>query len=168
MPTGRRRVAATGRLPIPVTSSWSSRLPHGYAAIGISRGPPRGRRGYRMYKALAPGDWFRAVDEKTFVERYMAQLAGLDADQVLHELARLFAAAISRSTSSFGVRYSRERTSRLRRLRGGTVPFTRVGRELRLPDFARVFIGCILSTVPSWVFYGTLVAAIDQQVPLPR
>ena len=89
MPTGRSRVAATGRLPIPVTSSWSSSSAHGYAAIGISRGPPRGRRGYRMYRALAPGDWFRAVDEKTFVERYMAQLAGLDADQVLHELARL-------------------------------------------------------------------------------
>ena len=81
MPTGRSRVAATRRLPIPVTSSWSTRLPDGYAAIGISRGPPRGRRGYRMYRALAPGDWFRAVDEKTFVERYMAQLAGLDADQ---------------------------------------------------------------------------------------
>ena len=89
MPTGRKRAAGIGRLPIPVTSSWSTRLPNGYAAIGISRGPPRGRRGYRMYRALAPGDWFRAVDEKAFVERYMAQLAGLDAGQVLHDLAQI-------------------------------------------------------------------------------
>jgi hypothetical protein len=89
MPTGRSRGAVAGRLPIPVTSSWSSHLPHGYAAIGISRAPPRGQRGYRMYRALAPGDWFRAADEKTFVERYMAQLANLDTDQVLHDLARL-------------------------------------------------------------------------------
>ena len=89
MPTGRKRGYVVGRLPIPVTSSWSTRLPDGYAAIGISRGPPRGRRGYRMYRALAPGDWFRPVDAKVFVERYMAQLAGLDADQVLHDLAQI-------------------------------------------------------------------------------
>jgi hypothetical protein len=42
-----------------------------------------------MYRALAPGDWFRAVDEKAFVERYMAQLECLDADQVLHDLAQI-------------------------------------------------------------------------------
>jgi hypothetical protein len=42
-----------------------------------------------MYRALAPGDWFRAADQKTFVERYMAQLADLDAGQVLRDLARL-------------------------------------------------------------------------------
>jgi hypothetical protein len=77
------------RLMIPVTSSWSRRLPDGYAAIGISRGSPRGRRGYRMYRALAPGNWLRAVDEATFVERYMAQLADLDTGQVLQDLARL-------------------------------------------------------------------------------
>ena len=84
-----KRCPDTGRGLLPVTASWSSPLPDGYAAIGISRGPPRGRRGYRMYRALAPGAWFREVDEKTFIERYMAQLASLDAGQVLRDLARL-------------------------------------------------------------------------------
>ena len=79
----------TFRGPAPVTASWSSPMPDGYTAIGISRGPPRGRRGYRMYAALAPGAWFREVDERTFIERYMAHLAGLDAGQVLRDLTRL-------------------------------------------------------------------------------
>ena len=75
------RCPDTFRGPFPVTASWSRPLPDGYAAIGISRGPPRGRRGYRMYAALAPGAWFREVDETTFIERYMAHLASLDAGQ---------------------------------------------------------------------------------------
>jgi hypothetical protein len=84
-----KRCPDIGRGLVPVTASWSSSLPDGYAAIGISRGPPRGRRGYRMYATLAPGAWFRKVDERTFIERYMTQLASLDAGQVLHDLARL-------------------------------------------------------------------------------
>ena len=80
---------AMAGLPAPVTASWSTTLPDGYAAIGISRGPPRGRRGYRMYRKLAPGPWLRSVDEPTFVARYMAQLASLDGRQVLRDLAHL-------------------------------------------------------------------------------
>jgi hypothetical protein len=47
-----------------------------------------------MYRALAPGDWFGAVDERAFVELYMAQLASLDADQVLRDLAHIANGAI--------------------------------------------------------------------------
>jgi hypothetical protein len=89
MPTNRDADGAMNRFPVPVTSSWSISLPDGYAAIGISRGPPRGRRGYRMYSALAPGAWFRSVDETRFVELYRAQLATLDAKRVLADLAMI-------------------------------------------------------------------------------
>jgi hypothetical protein len=73
------------------TSSWFTRLPPGYARIGISRGTPRGQRaGYRMYRALAPGFDFNKVDVDTYYTMYAQQLAALDPAQVvrdLHELA---------------------------------------------------------------------------------
>jgi hypothetical protein len=47
-----------------------------------------------MYRALAPGDWFRAVDEQGFVDLYMAQLASLDAGRALRDLARMANGAI--------------------------------------------------------------------------
>jgi hypothetical protein len=72
---------------VPVTSSWSNRLPNGYARIGISRGPPRNQRGFRIYRPLVPGAWFRSVGEADFPERYMEQLKGLDAGVVLRDLA---------------------------------------------------------------------------------
>ena len=67
------------RAELPVTASWSTKLPDRFARIGISRGPPRGQRGYRMYAALAPGPWFRSVDADEYCRRYMLQLAALDA-----------------------------------------------------------------------------------------
>ena len=75
--------------PVPVTASWSDRLPDGYARIGISRGPPRGQRGYRMYHALAPGPWFRSASEEEFCALYLAQLDCLDPNHVVHELAAI-------------------------------------------------------------------------------
>ncbi len=69
--------------PIPVTASWSTRLPGSHARIGISRGPPRGQCGYRMYGLLAPGPWFKSVAAGEFQVRYMAQLARLDPQAVL-------------------------------------------------------------------------------------
>ena len=79
---------AKGRphLIVPVTASWYEQLPECYARIGISRGPPRGQRGYRMYRPLAPGSWFRAVDAAVFSRLYLAQLAKLDPAKVLAEL----------------------------------------------------------------------------------
>jgi hypothetical protein len=100
MPTNRDAAGAMDRFPVPVTSSWSIGLPDGYAAIGISRGPPRGRRGYRMYSALAPGAWYRSVDETRFVELYRAQLATLDAKRVLADLAMIADDRIEPSSQS--------------------------------------------------------------------
>jgi len=40
--------------PKIVTSCWFTKLPPEYAPIGISRGVPRGRSGYRRYIALNP------------------------------------------------------------------------------------------------------------------
>jgi hypothetical protein len=74
---------------VPMTASWSTALPDRYVRIGISRGPPRGQRGYRMYKRLAPGPWFRSVEPEEFRRRYLAQLERLDPHQVLSELAEL-------------------------------------------------------------------------------
>src|SRR5262245_33629154 len=75
--------------PLPVTASWSAHLPAGYARIGISRGSPRGQCGYRMYRPLAPGPWFKSVSETEFCALYLTQLDGLDARQVLRDLASL-------------------------------------------------------------------------------
>ena len=76
--------------PVPVTASWSARLPKGHARIGISRGPPRGHpAGYRMYSKLAPGPWFKTVPADEFCRRYWAQLGRLDPVQVLRDLAEL-------------------------------------------------------------------------------
>ena len=76
-------------LPVPITSCWSMRLPATYARIGISRGPPRGQRGYRLYQPLMPGPWFRSVSGEEFRRLYMAQLATLEPRQMLQELAAL-------------------------------------------------------------------------------
>lgn len=75
--------------PVIVTASWYTILPAGYARIGISRGTPRGQRGYRMYRALAPGPWFRSVEPAEFCRLYMAQLNELKPQQVVDELTAL-------------------------------------------------------------------------------
>src|SRR5258705_11768220 len=72
-----------------VTSSWFTKLWDGYSRIGISRGTPRGQKGFRMYRALAPGPWFRSVAPEQYLELYMAQLAQLDAHQVVQDLQTL-------------------------------------------------------------------------------
>jgi hypothetical protein len=74
---------------VPVTSSWSVKLPETYARIGISRGPPRGQRGYRLYRPLMPGSWFMSVTATEFRRLYMAQLETLDPQAVLQGLAAL-------------------------------------------------------------------------------
>ena len=68
------------------TSSWFQTLPTDYVRVGISRGAPRHQSGYRMYRALAPGAWFKSVDADTYRTRYEALLAKLDPAQVLEDL----------------------------------------------------------------------------------
>jgi site-specific recombinase XerD len=57
-----------------------------------------------------------------------APLIGAFLDDLQKSRRPLFLAATTRRSTSFGVRYSRGRTSRLRARAGGTVPFRRVGR----------------------------------------
>ncbi|RIA56854.1 hypothetical protein [Dichotomicrobium thermohalophilum] len=72
-----------------VTSSWFVALPDDIIRIGISRGTPRGQQGYKMYRALAPGPWFRSVDYDTYQKRYFGMLAQRDAADVVSDLERL-------------------------------------------------------------------------------
>ena len=71
-----------------VTASWFTPLPEGHRRIGISRGTPRGvPAGYRMYRKLAPGPWFRSVSEAEFERRYFDEVLGrLDPAAVVNEL----------------------------------------------------------------------------------
>ena len=71
---------------IPMTASWSTVLPDSHARIGISRGRPRRQSGYRIYSALAPGEWWNKVDIREFHALYMRQLSFLDPAEGLSDL----------------------------------------------------------------------------------
>ncbi|MGD9804312.1 MAG: hypothetical protein AB7E81_22200 [Hyphomicrobiaceae bacterium] len=64
--------------PPIVTACWSTPLPSEFCRIGISRGPPRGQKGYRRYERLAPGPWMRWVGDAEFIRLYFLQLSQLD------------------------------------------------------------------------------------------
>ena len=76
-------------MPVPITASWYTKLPAGYCRIGISRGTPRGQRGFKLYRKLAPGRWFNSVDPLEYRQRYFALLEQLDPAETLVELAAL-------------------------------------------------------------------------------
>ena len=62
----------------------------GPGRISIARFPPRGTpAGFRVYRALAPGPWFKSVDEPEYRRRYAAQLAALDPRATFDALADL-------------------------------------------------------------------------------
>src|SRR5437660_1783561 len=61
-----------------LTANWSAQLPAGATAVGISRGTPRDRAGFRRLPALFPGPWFRSVAPETYLRRYAEILARLD------------------------------------------------------------------------------------------
>jgi hypothetical protein len=61
-----------------VTSSWFTELPPDIVRIGISRGPPRGQRGYRRLPDLAPGPWHKTASEQEYISLYRTQLEALD------------------------------------------------------------------------------------------
>jgi hypothetical protein len=76
--------------PTIVTSSWFEPLPAEYARVGISRGTPRGQRGFRMYRRLQPGAGTLKLPDAQFTEHYCRQVLGrLDARQVVDELIEL-------------------------------------------------------------------------------
>ena len=73
------------------TSSWAETLPDSFQRIGISRVTPRrGPGGYRLYRALQPGTWWRdCASNEEFRQRYFEILNKLDARQVVTDLVRL-------------------------------------------------------------------------------
>jgi hypothetical protein len=73
-------------MPTIITASWYTPLPPEVARVSISRGPPRGHRGYRKLPFLAPGRWFRSVDEVEYVRRYAEQLSHVDPSYVYQRL----------------------------------------------------------------------------------
>ncbi|OAN49406.1 hypothetical protein A6A04_19460 [Paramagnetospirillum marisnigri] len=59
------------------TASWYTKLPDTSQVIGISRGTPRGMaKGYRQYKALAPGPWFKTATTEEYIELYFTEILG--------------------------------------------------------------------------------------------
>lgn len=72
--------------PTIITASWYTPLPANVARVCISRGPPHGQRGYRKLPFLAPGRWFRSVDEEEYIRRYTEQLSHLSPSYVFHRL----------------------------------------------------------------------------------
>jgi hypothetical protein len=75
-----------------VTSSWRTTLPAGCEPIGISRGTPRGRSGYRRYLKLQPGSWFSSTSIEEFTRRYDEEILGpLDPKLVVEDLLELAA-----------------------------------------------------------------------------
>ena len=62
----------------------------GPGRVSIARFPPRGTpAGFRVYRTLAPGPWFKSVSEPEYRRRYAEQLAGLDPAMVWDELHAL-------------------------------------------------------------------------------
>lgn len=73
--------------PTIVTSNWATKLPPQYSPVGISRGVPRGRAGYRRYTPLQPGPWFSSAGTEEFTKLYSEQVLGmLDPKAVVRDL----------------------------------------------------------------------------------
>jgi hypothetical protein len=68
------------------TASWRVKLREPADPIGISRGTPRGAKGYRRLRSLEPGQWFRSVTSARFVELYGATLDRLDPAEIYDRL----------------------------------------------------------------------------------
>ncbi len=66
----------------------------GPGRISIARFPPRGTpAGFRIFRPLAPGPWFNAVDEAEYRTLYFHHLNLLDPFAVVAKLADLAAGA---------------------------------------------------------------------------
>ena len=61
------------------TGWWWAQIPDDHIRISISRGSPRGvDGGWRAYRALAPGPWFRTASPSQYLTLYAEILADLD------------------------------------------------------------------------------------------
>lgn len=73
------------------TGSWFTQLPEGHIRIGISRFVPRGTpAGYRLFKALAPGAWFKDATTREYLRLYDSEvLAKLDPALVVDQITTI-------------------------------------------------------------------------------
>ncbi len=72
-----------------LTASWRTKLPKGAVPVGISRGTPRRRGGYRRLRALEPGNWFRSAPPARYTELYRDILDRLDPAEILRSASQL-------------------------------------------------------------------------------
>jgi hypothetical protein len=82
------------RMPKILTASWFTKLPTDAVPVGISRGTPRRRGGYRRLRALEPGTWFRTVPPARYIELYRDILDRLDPAEIYNQLLSYAAADI--------------------------------------------------------------------------
>jgi hypothetical protein len=68
------------------TASWSTIVPEDAIPVGISRGTPRRKGGFRRLRELEPGPWFRTVAPNTYLELYGDLLRRLDPGEVRDRL----------------------------------------------------------------------------------
>jgi hypothetical protein len=73
-------------MPQIMTASWSARLPVEATPVGISRGTPRGKSGYRRLPALEPGPWFKSVPAERYLTLYGQILDRLDPGAIRDQL----------------------------------------------------------------------------------
>src|SRR6516165_9774568 len=73
------------------TSGWFVDAPPGYCRILISRGYPRGQRGFRCYPKLAPGLWFKdRMSPRGWAKRHAKEVLNhLDPEQIVRELVAM-------------------------------------------------------------------------------
>jgi hypothetical protein len=72
------------------TASWFAPIPADAIRISISRSVPRGfPAGYRTFKKLAPGHWFKIATPAEYLGLYGAVLAALDPQEVASRLQEL-------------------------------------------------------------------------------
>ena len=77
------------------TASWFTKLPADHQQVGISRGVPRGTPGgYKRFRLLEPGPWFKTSTPDEYLRSYGQILAALDPAKVAGELVALSAGKI--------------------------------------------------------------------------
>lgn len=78
-------------MPTILTASWFTPILVNHVRVGISRGTPRGMAaGYRLFKALAPGQWFHSTDAAGYLDLYRSEiLEPLDPSETLQKILQL-------------------------------------------------------------------------------
>jgi hypothetical protein len=84
-------------MPVIKTGCWFTPLPEGHVRIGISRGVPRRMpEGYRVFRKLAPGEWFSSVSVDEYDRRYRGEvLARFDPRAIAAQLQQLAAGGVA-------------------------------------------------------------------------